>query len=124
MDLSSLSPGLKATLSPKGEREVWYLQLLEMKISSKYLIVGVLLMVALGCVWADDYVDDVYYSPQPKDAPAPSKGEVQNESRAVSQSVNEEKVSQSTSEVNEDGTITIEYLPQTTDTVVVIRVKK
>lgn len=95
-----------------------------MKISSKYLIVGVLLMVALGCVWADDYVDDVYYSPQPKDLPAPSKGEVQNESRAVSQSVNEEKVSQSTSEVNEDGTITIEYLPQTADTVVVIRVKK
>ena len=95
-----------------------------MKISSKYLIVGVLLMVALGCVWADDYVDDVYYSPQPKDLPASSKGEVQNESRAVPQSVNEEKVSQSTSEVNEDGTITIEYLPQTTDTVVVIRVKK
>lgn len=95
-----------------------------MKISSKYLIVGVLLMVALGCVWADDYVDDVYYSPQPKDLPAPSKVEVQNESRAVSQSVNEEKVSQSTSEVNEDGTITIEYLPQTADTVVVIRVKK
>lgn len=92
----------------------------------KYAFVGVLLMVALGCVWADDYVDDVYYSPQPwgkkVEQPASSVGKVQNESMVVS---NETKsTSQSVSGAKEDGKITIEYLPQTADTVVVVRIKK
>lgn len=89
-----------------------------MKRILEILTLSLFVTLALN-VWADDYVDDVYYSPQPRgkqaDQPASSKGEVRNE---------ETKVSQSVSEAKEDGKITIEYLPQTADTVVVIRVKK
>lgn len=96
-----------------------------MKRILEILTLSLFVSLALN-VWADDYVDDVYYSPQPRgkqvEQPVSSVGKAQNESMVVSSET--KSTSQSGSEAKEDGKITIEYLPQTADTVVVIRVKK
>lgn len=87
-------------------------------------ILTLLLFVTLTLnVWADDYVDDVYYSPQPRGQKAKVVVTETNDAAKTVQNTDVKTITEANNS-KEDGTITIEYLPQTADTVVVIRVKK
>lgn len=85
------------------------------------MFVGVLLMAALGCVWADDYVDDVYFWPKSTvDTPASSTKE--HTSKKVSSS--KERPTDDPREAHERptddcrDTVLVTFLPQESETVV------